>query len=364
MQSMGHRLLLLWKKYERHINLGGLALGFTFDLWLAKRPDSIADNILLITYLVVAGTVIVLLNIKVRRRQRDKEHPTEPLLLLLLLQFCFGGLANNLLVLYGKSGTLGGSLLFIGLLAAFALGNEFLKGTYEQLRFNVAIYYFLLLTYCVIAVPTFLLHSIGATVFLLSCLLSVLLIAGFLAILFFKVFKKKETKQMVEVSGILVAILVLFTGLYFLNVIPPVPVSLKQVGIYHSLDKDGIGGYVATSEVPQWYVFWRDTDSTYHYMNDGQAYCFSAIFAPGNLSAPVVHQWQKYSSERSQWEVQSSTSFPINGGRDKGYRGWSIQTLTPGKWRCDIETTRGQLIGRISFIAVEGQQPNLSTTTL
>lgn len=364
MRSLRNKLLLLWKKYERHINLGALVLGFAFDLWLAKRPDSITDNLLLLAYLSIAGTVIVLLNIKVRRRQMEREHPTEPLLLLFVLQFCFGGLASNLLILYGKSGTVGGSLLFIGLLAAFALGNEFLKGSYEQLRFNVAVYYFLLLTYCVIAVPTFLLHSIGASVFLLSCLLSVICIAFFLSILFFKVFKKKEQRQMVEVSGILIAILVIFNGLYFLNIIPPVPVSLKQGGIYHSLNTNGVGGYHATLEAPAWYIFWRDTDSQYHYTHDAQAYCFSAIFAPGKLSAPVVHTWQKYSEQRQKWNIESSVSFPINGGRDEGYRGWSVHTLTPGKWRCDIHTTRGQLIGRISFTAIEGQEPNLSTMTL
>src|SRR4051812_49273536 len=121
MRTLGLRLLQLWKRYERHINLGGLALGFLFDIWLAKRPDSVADNLLLVAYLALSAFVIVRLNIRTIRRQMERERPTEVLLLLLVLQFCFGGLANNLLILYGKSGTLGGSLLFVGLLAAFAL---------------------------------------------------------------------------------------------------------------------------------------------------------------------------------------------------------------------------------------------------
>lgn len=363
MRTFGLRLLHVWKRYERHINLGGLALGFLFDIWLAKRPDSIADNLLLVLYLFISGAVIVLLNIRARRRQMERERPTEVLLLLLVLQFCFGGLANNLLILYGKSGTLGGSLLFVGLLAAFALGNEFLKGRYEQLRFNVAIYYFLLLTYCVIAVPTFILHSIGTQVFLVSIAISVVYISIFLYLLFWFAFRTREKRQMVEVSFIVGCILVVFSGLYFLNIIPPVPLSLKQIGIYHTLVHQG-GDFEATYEKPAWYVFWRDTSSVFVYTPGETAYCFSAVFAPGSLATPVVHTWQKYDPATSKWEAQSTYSFDINGGRENGYRGWSEKVLTPGSWRCDVQTAKGQLIGRISFSAVEGVPVSLSTTTL
>ncbi len=363
MSPLKTRLLTVWKRYDRHINLGGLALGFIFDLWLAKRPDSISDNILLVVYLLAAGSVIVLLNMRARRRQRERVHPTEPLLLLLILQFCFGGLANNLLILYGKSGTLGGSLLFVGLLAAFALGNEFLKGTYEQLRFNVGIYYFLLLTYCVIAVPTFVLHAIGTRVFLASAGVSVVWIGIFLYILFFLTFRKREKRHMVEVSIIVGCILCVFSGMYFLNVIPPVPLSLKQIGVYHTLTRVD-GNFTGTYEKPAWYVFWRDTSSSFTYTAEEKAYCFSAVFAPGSLATPVVHDWQKYNAATAKWETSSTYSFAINGGRTEGYRGWSEKVLTPGAWRCDVETITGQLIGRISFSAMEGATSNLSTTSL
>jgi hypothetical protein len=364
MSTLGHRILLFWKRHERYINFGGLTLGFLFDLWLAKRPDSVADNLLLVAYLLISGTVIVLLNKRTLRRQMEREHPTEPLLLLLILQFCFGGLANNLLILYGKSGTIGGSLFFILLLAAFALGNEFLKGSYEQLRFNVGIYYFLLLTYLIIAVPTFLLHAIGPQVFLMSCALSVICMGIFLYILFLTAFRRQEKRQMVEVGMVVGAVLVIFSGLYFFNIIPPVPLSLKQIGVYHHLVHTADGNYTASYEKPAWYVFWRDTSSVFDYSSGETAYCFSAVFGPGNLATPIVHSWEKYDPATSKWMVQSTYSFAINGGRANGYRGWSEKSLSPGAWRCDVLTARGQLIGRISFSAVESVPVVLSTTAL
>ncbi len=364
MKGLGKRLLMLWEKHSRIINFVGLVTGFAFDLYLAKRPDSVVDNILLLTYLFICGAVIILLNVRQSRRQEEKQHPVEPLALLLVLQFCFGGLANNLLILYGKSGTLGGSFLFVVLLAAFALGNDFLKGRYQLLRLNIAIYYFLLLTYCIIAVPTFLLHAIGAQVFVISGAISLGVISIFLWILSVAAFRARDKKQVLEVGFIAGCIFIIFSGLYFLNIIPPVPLSIKGIGVYHSISKLPSGDYVGMYEAPAWYVFWRDTASTYTYTSGSEAYCFSAVFAPGSLTTPIVHTWEKYDTDTGKWELQSTFSFPISGGRAEGYRGWSTEVLTPGQWRCNVETSRGQLIGRIAFSAQVGTPPALTSSSL
>jgi Protein of unknown function (DUF2914) len=373
MQAMGKRLLEFWERYSRPINLGALAAGFCFDLYIAKRPDSVPDNILLLFYLCMAGTVIVLLNIR-SRRMRDRESPTEPLLLLIVLQFCFGGLASNLLILYGHSGTVGGSLFFVALLASFAVGNEFLKSRYAQLRFNVAVYYLLLLTYCIIALPTFVLHKIGWAAFLWSSFASVVVISLFLYILLFTLSKRDRTRNLYEVLGIVVSILFIFNLFYYFNIIPPVPLSLKQIGIYHELtvlpESDQSSGfyYAASYEKPDWWVFWRDTSGTYtlpQNQTTGAAYCFSAVFAPNGLSAPLTDIWQLYNESTKHWETQSTFSFPINGGRTAGYREWSKVSVTPGSWRCNVSTATGQLVGRISFDVVESSENQaLSTTTL
>src|SRR5689334_12492554 len=112
MRRLSSRLFEFWQKYEHHLGVPAIILGFTFDFLLAKRPDSIIDNSLLLTYLFVAASFIIILNLREMRANKT----AEPLFLLLILQFCFGGLASNLLVLYGHSGTLAGSALFLGML--------------------------------------------------------------------------------------------------------------------------------------------------------------------------------------------------------------------------------------------------------
>ncbi len=357
-----------WQKYERPLLLVAAIGGFIFDLFLAKRPDSIADNILLVSYLFIVGALIVLLNIHEKNVTAEGGAMIAPMWTLLIMQFCFGGLANNLLILYGKSGTLGGDLVFIGFLAAFALGNEYLKTKYGQLRFNVAVYYFLLLTYLVMAVPTFVMHTIGTQVFLISGAASLVFIALFLRMLYRVVLRGQPGahRKLYEVSGIVLLIFALFNVLYFTNIIPPVPLSLKSIGIYHTVTRTADGNYSATLEPSPWYIFWRDTSATYTWATGESATCFSAVFAPAELFTPIYQRWEYFYPTTGDWITVAHVQFPISGGRAQGYRGFTTKTkLEAGQWRCDVETASGQLIGRISFDVVESSStPTLSSVTL
>lgn len=353
-----------WKAYEHRLGIGALAVGFLFDLFIADSPDDVVNNLLLLSYLFIAGTIIILLNIRTRR-QMEQESPAEPLVLLLMLQFCFGGLASNLLVLYGKSGTFAGSAFFIGLLVSLVFGNEYLRSRYSQLRFNIVVYYFLLLSYCIVAAPTFIFHSIGPGSFLLSGAISLVAIAAYLAILFAAVLRGDKRKQIKGIGMYVLILFVIFNGLYFLNIIPPVPLSLKDSGVYHSILKYSSGDYLAMYESVPWYMFWRDTNATFHYTPGQSAYCFSSVYAPTNLDTPIDHKWEHYNNATGKWDVVSRITFPISGGREGGYRGFSATTVSPGEWRCDVETQSGALIGRVTFDAVlSSPSPELSQKTL
>lgn len=364
-------LVELWNRYERVLSTCSLIVGFIFDLFLAKRPDSVVDNILLISYLFIAASLIIILNIRVARR-REVEQQATPLLLLLVLQFCFGGLSSNLLILYGKSGTFAASALFLLLLFAMLIGNEFLKSRYAQLRFNIVVYYILLLTYCIIAVPTFITHSVGTLVFLFSGVLSLAIISGFLFFVYVIVFRgRNRSQQLYEVSVLVALVFFFYNGLYFMNIIPPVPLSLKNIGVYHSLSRLAAPAgstesiYSATFEPSPWFVFWRDTSNLYTVSDSRSASCFSSVFAPTGLSAPIFHRWEKYDEDTGKWTTMSRISFPINGGRAEGFRGFTVSGVVPGKWRCNVETSTGALIGRISFtVAAASTTSSLSQKRL
>jgi len=351
-----------WRRYERHIGLGALVFGFILDSFLLTRPDQLLDNAILLSYLTIAGGAILLMTMRAARGSAEnKLAPFLPV----LLQFCFGSLSSGLLVLYFRSGTIAQSLLFFMFLGALLVGNEFLKSRYAQFRFNIAIYYILLLSYVELTVPV-LLHSIGPLVFLLSGAVSIGVIAAYLWVLL--VCARKELVRHIKPAGVSVALIfVAFNILYFINVIPPVPLAMRELGVYHSVLKHSGGSYTALYEPAPWWEFWRDTNGQYVITATSRsAFCFSSVFAPTDLTAPIYHRWEYYNPGTSSWEERSRLAFPISGGRSEGYRGFSIKTgLTAGEWRCDVETAGGALIGRATFTVVESSTtPTLSQKTL
>jgi hypothetical protein len=59
------------------------------------------------------------------------------------------------------------------------------------------------------------------------------------------------------------------------------------------------------------------------------------------------------------WKVSDRIAFEISGGREGGYRGYTRkQTITPGKWRVEVETDRGQILGTIDFTVISRPNPH------
>ncbi len=57
-----------------------------------------------------------------------------------------------------------------------------------------------------------------------------------------------------------------------------------------------------------------------------------------------------YNEKNDEWITSDRTNYKISGGRDGGYRGYTLKkNIQPGLWRIDVETDREQLLGRVSF---------------
>jgi hypothetical protein len=79
-------------------------------------------------------------------------------------------------------------------------------------------------------------------------------------------------------------------------------------------------------------------------------YVYSAVFAPVKLNTQVQHRWQRYDAAHHRWRTVSTVTYAINGGRDGGYRGYTLShKITPGEWRVDVDLPNGHIIGRIRF---------------
>jgi Protein of unknown function (DUF2914)/Family of unknown function (DUF5924) len=74
----------------------------------------------------------------------------------------------------------------------------------------------------------------------------------------------------------------------------------------------------------------------------------TAIYAPAGLRQPVEHVWR-----REGHVVNVVRLTPVQGGRREGFRTYSRKTAFPadsvGRWRVDVTTEAGQLIGQLRF---------------
>lgn len=334
-------------RHRRHIPTAALVTGFLWDNLTLGRPDQFFDNAVMVFYLLLSGAAILIMSYR-----RERGQLTPPIALSIITQFSFGNLASGLFVLYSVSGTLAGNWFFFLVLAGLLIGNEFLRTRYGLLRFTVGVYYLLLLAYFIIAIPV-LRREIGADIFILSGATSIVAIAFFLLAIHFlapRVFAAQQRYLFLIISGIFV----LFNVFFFFNIIPPVPLAAREIGIFHHVERTTSAGesaaYTVRFEKPKWYEFWKSSDNTFHFTPTSSAFCFSSVFAPAKLETPIFHRWEYFDEAAEQWRTASRISFAIAGGRDDGFRGFTKKSaLFSGKWRCSVETERGSLIGRRSF---------------
>ena len=141
-------------------------------------------------------------------------------------------------------------------------------------------------------------------------------------------------------------------ALYFLNVIPPIPLSLKDAGVYHDVYRNMTNGYTTSGEQKTWKDYFSFKDVVH--IQEGQSvYLYSAIFSPADFQTTIIHEWQRYDDVHHRWVTISEIPLQAIGGRDGGYRTYSKKSsVQSGAWRVNVKTTSGQVIGRLRFDVV------------
>jgi hypothetical protein len=303
--------------------------------------------LILLSYLFIAFFGIIIFNLIDTGRLRGRIYSWVAPLFPLLAQFAFGGLFSGYFIFYGRSASVLSSWIFVLLLALFLIGNERFKKQYLRFRFQMAIFFVALFSFSIFSIPT-LLGTIGPHIFVLSGVVSVGVMALLLRFLQ-KIMPEKIAATRNSLVASISGIFIVFNILYFANAIPPLPLSLKEIGVYHNVERVE-SGYRVLAESPPWYKFYHDYNDTFHRAPDEAVYVFSSVFAPTKLETKIFHQWQYFDSSLGKWKTVGTFGFPIIGGRDGGYRGFSTKTsVSEGKWRVNVITEHGQIVGRVKF---------------
>jgi hypothetical protein len=172
--------------------------------------------------------------------------------------------------------------------------------------------------------------------------------------------REQWKKSRLEVWGGALAIFLALNFFYFTGTLPPLPMALADSGVYHFVAKKG-DVYEAQAEAEPWFTRFGAT-SVMHIAPGQPVYVYSAVFAPIRFSTTIVHNWKHYNRVSHKWQTVSRVAFAINGGRDGGYRNYTIQhKVWDGDWRVDVDLSDGRIIGRIPFTVQTVPQPIVPT---
>jgi hypothetical protein len=337
----------LYSRFERPVSSLSFVFGFIVDSLTLRRIDAFRDNLWIVCLLAVAGLFIALTHIQ-EGEIGDESNPSKKHFWYVnLIQFAFGGLLSAYLVFYFRSTDFFSTWPFILIIALAVIANEVFKNHYVRFSFQISLFFLSVYAFAIFLIPV-LLHKIGSWIFLLSGAISLTFIAIFSLILS-RFIKKEliESKKMILSS--IFGIFVLINFLYFTNLIPPIPLSLKDAGAYHSIQKNSDGNYNVTYEDYGWRGYFK-LYPEFKEIAGSPVYVYSAIFSPKKLNLTVVHEWEHYNTEQNKWVMERAIALPVVGGRDGGFRTYSMRSsLTPGKWRVVIKTKQGQTIGHVRF---------------
>ncbi|HEU4504975.1 MAG TPA: DUF2914 domain-containing protein [Nitrospira sp.] len=343
--------------------------GVTYDSLTLTRIDRLQDNLLLLMYLLLLGFLIILTGRLGIEPIPDQTHlktlspvprwilqsrPYYPM----AIQFLLGGLFSAYAIFYSRSATLTSTAVFFGVLVLLLVANEFLRDRLSNLRLLVSLYALVCFGFFTFFLPV-MTGYMNVLVFLAG--------AGLSAAVTFRVvqliYHNNPDRSRREALGVTIpafALIALLVGFYFLNWIPPVPLSMKFGGIYHEVKKSD--DHFELSFERQWYQVWKRSNTTFPAHEP--IYCFTAVFAPVALNTTVYHHWYFRMHSNKPFTHADRIPLKISGGREAGYRAYTFkQQLDAGDWRVDVEAEDGRIIGRVSVTVEERAetQPSLAT---
>ena len=311
--------------------------GLLWNAYTVRRIDSLFQ---LSTQTVFLITVSVLVTVKLRKKYKGSEVPlqlkTPWYYHNRLIPFLFGALLGTDALLFYKSASLLPSIIFVLFLFLLIVINEF----YKKERYQSFLWMFQLIiahaAYWMIIIPITV-KKMGLHPFLAALACSVI------GLYFILITSRAPLRYFI----LTLAMHLSFLGLYQLQWIPPIPLSIRYAGIYHDITKQE-GYYWLKSETPFW-KFWKKGDQDFLSRPGDTLHVFVQIFAPTGFNDQLFIVWQKQ-SDAKQWVTQDKIPLLITGGREHGFRGHSNKSnYTEGYWRVLIKTLDDREVGRLTF---------------
>ncbi|MGQ0507602.1 MAG: DUF2914 domain-containing protein [Myxococcaceae bacterium] len=354
-KSFAERIQAYREEHEKAEIAVFFLAGFLFDVFTLSRIDDWLTLGQQAAYLFVLGMLLAFeqryeLNVakppswltKAWRFSKDAIH------------FLFGSLLSSFALFYFKSASGLAALAFLAVLFSLLLANELprFRSLGPSLRFGL--YAFCLVSYFAYLLPM-LVGRVRAVLFVSAVAIS----AVPLLFLYRKLASCNGAGYALKVVGLPgVGVLAALLGLYFVRAIPPVPLSVQFMGIYHGVEKDSAkGNYRLYHQRPDWRL-WHNGDQLFVQRPGDLPYTFVRVFAPNRFVDSVRFRWSHDDPAKGWTDLGLSPPVKLTGGRDQGFRLYRRPDKAwPGNWRVQVETEDGRTIGFVGF-RIEAAPPD------
>ncbi len=363
--TLGQRFKAFKEQHHLAFEVAFFFAGFLFDVVLLHRIDSTP-------LLVHQGTYLLLTSLLVAWDHHLSVVGKEPegflgkvaSYRLWVMHFFLGTLLNAFAVFYFRASSGLYGALFMVTLAAIIIANELPRFRSQGPVVRVALLSFAVTSYLAYLLPV-LYGELRVWHYLVAVALGVGATVGLWQVFTRLTTDPTWTFRRAVAPGLSVQVALLL--LYFLEVVPPVPLSLKHIGLYHSVEvaKSEHGRhYRLKFEAPPAWQFWKRTRSLLQVGPGDKAWAFVSIFAPTRFHDRVTFAWDFDDPQRGwvPWGKPFSTS--LTGGNEEGFRTFAYTTpLHSGAYRVRVLTADDREIGRESFeveLAAEPVSPVLA----
>jgi hypothetical protein len=344
-KNLKDRLLAFYRRHEERWNIGFFIGGFLFDVATLSTVDNVWGIVQQIVYLGLIGWFLGM-DLLFDAKQWTPSRRLEKVWAyrVLLVHFMLGSLMSVYSLFFIKSASLASSFVFVALLLGIMVANELPWVQSAGLGLKMALYALCVFSFFSMLWPT-LLGFVGRVPFALSLASVGAVMAGIA-----RWARRKISDHRLVARRILLpsaALGVLTVAFYGLGWIPPVPLAVVDMGIYHRVEKVG-ENYWLYHERPGW-ALWRSGDQDFEARPGEAVYFFAKIYSPARFSDELTLHWFLRDPRRG-WVSVDRIPMKILGGRREGFRGYSFKrNHQPGDWRVKVETTDGREIGRIRF---------------
>ena len=279
-----------------------------------------------------------------------KDHPNRIIKLYFqnqnnVIHFILGGLLSQYMVLYFKSASMAISSGFIGVILVMMVINELPRFKQSSQITKSALFGLCITSFSVCLAPA-LTKQIGTLTFFLAAGISLLITLS----LYFLFLQPLKTQGVALLKLYLVpqlCVLFAFVGLYAFKILPPVPLAIQHIGVYHVVEVTQQGQYLLKHENP-WWRFWHNGDQQFAAQPNDQIYVFFRLFSPHKFDEALNVVWDYRASATQLWQEGDRIPLKVKGGRSQGYRAFvKKQNYETGNWRVRVLTQDLREVGRI-----------------